>query len=116
MTTEQTIIPKANDMRGALARGVNQATDGAHERINSMSAAAQPTLDRMASGAHDAVDRVAGAATQAAQTLDATSEKLKTANQRLAKNAGGVLRDHPVASLGVAVAAGFVLSRLFASR
>lgn len=106
----------ANDIGNTLARGVDQVTVGAHDTINSVSAAARPAVDRMTSGAHDVVDRVAGVATQAAQTLGVTGKKLKDAEQRVAKGARGYLREHPVASLGIALATGYVLSRLLSSR
>ena len=116
MEIKTTNAANANDMSATLARGVDQVTIGAHDTINSVSAAARPAVDRMTSGAHDVVDRVAGVATQAAQTLSVTGKKLKGAEQKVAAGARGYLREHPVASLGVALAAGVVLSRLFSTR
>jgi ElaB/YqjD/DUF883 family membrane-anchored ribosome-binding protein len=71
------------------------------------------TIDKVASTAHEAVDRLAGATGQAAATLGEKGQQLKNAEQRLMENARGYTRDNPMVSLGIAVAAGFVLSRLF---
>lgn len=116
MEIKATAAANANDLSTTFARGVDHVTIGAHDTIDSVSAAARPAVDRMTSGAHDVVDRVAGAATQAAATLSVTGKKLKGAERQLADGARGYLREHPVASLGVALAAGYVLSRLLSSR
>ena len=80
-------LPKADDVRDAIARGVDQVTDATQ----------------------DVVDRVA---TQASETLEVTGKKLKRAEKKLAKNARDYVRKHPVGSLGAAFAAGCVISRL----
>ena len=104
------------DSSGTVARTVDQATTGAHNAIDKASDAARPAVDRLASGAHQAVDKIAGAAAQAAETLDLKSEQLINAQTRLTENCREYVRDNPVISLGIAVAAGFLLSRLLSSR
>jgi ElaB/YqjD/DUF883 family membrane-anchored ribosome-binding protein len=89
---------------------------GAHDTITSVSDSARPAVDRMESSAHDVVDRVAGVATQTAETLGIKGEQLKSAQRRLMESARDYVREHPVASLGMAVATGYVLSRLLSSR
>ncbi|TPQ26225.1 DUF883 family protein [Methylomonas sp. HW2-6] len=74
------------------------------------------TIDKASNYVHEAVDKIASASHQAADTLDQKSEQFKTAEQRLVKNCQGYIRDNPVTSLGIAVAAGFLLSRLLSSR
>ena len=101
---------------GTATRTVDQATTGAHKAIDKASDAARPAVDRLASGAHQAVDKIAGAAAQAAETFDVKSEQLKDAQARLTENCSAYVRDHPMTSLGIALAAGFVLSRLLSSR
>ncbi len=104
------------DPTGTVARKVDQATSGAHNAIDKASDAARPAVDRLASGAHQAVDKIAGAATQAAETLDLKSEQIMDAQTRLTETCRDYVRDNPVTSLGIAVAAGFLLSRLLSSR
>jgi len=104
------------DPTGTMARGVDQATAGAHNVINKASEAVRPAVDRLASGAHQAVDKMGGAASQAAETIDLKGEQLMDAQTRLTENCREYVRDHPIASLGIAVAAGFLVSRLLSSR
>ena len=116
MEPKVTVAGPEGDTRSSLVRGVDQATAGAHDKINSVSDAARPAVERMATSAHEAVDKVAGVATQAAETLGVKGEQIKTAQDKLIESAREYMREHPVATLGVAVAAGFVLSRLLSSR
>jgi ElaB/YqjD/DUF883 family membrane-anchored ribosome-binding protein len=69
-------------------------------------------VDRVAAGAHRAADKIADAAGEAAETLGAKGEQFKNAQMRALQQCRGYVRDNPVTSLGVAMAAGFVLSRL----
>jgi ElaB/YqjD/DUF883 family membrane-anchored ribosome-binding protein len=106
------ITPSPNDGSRTLARTVDQASTGAHDVIDKVSDAARPAVDRIASGAHRAVDKIANAAGQAAETLSVKGEQLKNAKVRVMEQGRGYVRDHPVTSLGIAIAAGFLLSRL----
>jgi ElaB/YqjD/DUF883 family membrane-anchored ribosome-binding protein len=99
-----------------MARGIEQAGTGAHKAIDKVSDAARPAVDRMASGAHQAVDKVAAVAHQAADTLETKGGEIKEAQTRLVSECSGYVRANPIASIGIAVAAGFLLSRLLASR
>jgi ElaB/YqjD/DUF883 family membrane-anchored ribosome-binding protein len=105
-----------NDVGSVLTRGVDQAVATARDKIDSLSDAAKPTVDRITSGAHDVADQVSSAATQAAKQLRVSSKKLQKMEKRLAKDARGYVRQHPLASLGIALAAGYVVSRVLSSR
>lgn len=74
------------------------------------------TIDRVKSGAHEAVDRAADAATQAADVIGQKGEQLKNAEQQFVEDCRGYIHENPVASLGIAVGAGFLLSRLMSGR
>ena len=95
---------------------IDKASSGAHASIDKMSKAARPVVDQLASGAHQAVDKIAGAATTAAESLEAKREQLMEVQKRLAEEFRGYVRQYPLASLGVAISAGFLISRLFKSR
>ena len=99
-----------------LARTVDHASTGAHDAIDKVSDAARPAVDRIALGAHKAVDRIAGTAAQAAETVGVKSEQLRNAQVRAMEQCRGYVRNNPVTALGIAVAAGFLLSRLWSSR
>lgn len=62
--------------------------------------------------AHEAIDKIAGAAYHAAEALNEKGEQLIDAEQQLIHNARDYIDKNPVTSLGMAVVAGFVLSRL----
>ena len=110
------VTPSYNDGSGTLARTVDQASTGAHDVIDKVSGAARPAVDRFASGAHQAVDKIASAASQAAETLGMKGAQLKNAQVRAMEQCRGYVRENPVTALGIAIAAGYLLSRLWRSR
>lgn len=91
-----------------LTRTVDQANIGAHDVIDKVSDAVRPAVERVASSAHRAVDKLASAA----GTLGAKGEQLKNAPARALDQCRGYVSDNPVMSVGIAIAAGFVLSQL----
>ena len=74
------------------------------------------TIDKASKSAHEAVDKIASAGNQAAETLGEKGERLKNTEQQLMENCRGYVRDNPITSLGIAAAAGFLLSRLLSGR
>ncbi|MGZ8175400.1 MULTISPECIES: DUF883 domain-containing protein [Methylobacter] len=70
------------------------------------------TIDNASHSAHEAVDQIANAANQAAEAIGEKEAQLKNAEQQLMANCRGYVRDNPVTSLGIAIAGGFLLSRL----
>ena len=109
-------ISDTGDTSGTVARSVDNATSGVHKAIDKASDAARPAIDNIAAGAHQAVDRLAGAATQAADTLDVRGGQLKDAQSRFAENCRLQVREKPITSIGIAVAAGFLLNWLLRRR
>jgi ElaB/YqjD/DUF883 family membrane-anchored ribosome-binding protein len=65
---------------------------------------------------HDTGDKIASVTSHAAEALGEKGEKLKNAEQQLADSCHSYIRDNPITSLGIAVAAGFVLSRVLSGR
>ena len=106
------VTSSPNDGSRTLARTVDQASMGAHDAIDRVSDVTRPVVDRIASGAHQAVDKIVSSAGHAAETLGVKGEQLKNAQVRAMEQWRGYVRDHPVASVGMAVTAGFLLSRL----
>ncbi len=74
------------------------------------------TINKASNYAHEAVDKVARASTHAAEAFDEKSEQLKKTEKRLIKDYINYTRDNPIKSLGIAVAAGFLLSRVLSGR
>src|SRR5512145_2492729 len=109
VSTKETAMEAAGKVTQSLGDGsrtllptVDQAST--HDVIDIVSDAARPVVDRIASGAHQAVDKIAGVVDRAAETLGAKGEQLKNARVRAMAQCRGYVRDHPVKSLGIAMA------------
>lgn len=74
------------------------------------------TIDKAANSAHEAVDRIANVTTQAVEAIGEKGEQLKNSEQQLVENCRRYVHDNPITSLGIAAAAGFLLSRLMSRR
>lgn len=109
-------IGKLTASGGKQAFSLEQATSSGHQVIDRLSDAARPAVSRAASGAHRLVDRLAGTGSRVAQQLQATGTRLKDAEQRLVGASSGYVREHPLRSVGIALAAGLLVSRLVISR
>ena len=93
----------------------SNSVNGAHNTINKAADAVRPAVDRIANGAHQAVDRMADVASHAAETLNVRSAQIREAQEKVAGQARSYVSAHPLATVGIALAAGFLLSRLFSS-
>ena len=82
-----------------------------------------PAIERMARGAHSAVDRVAGTASSAVERMrsgvqgayGSVSERMQdlSANREVwVDGARERVREHPLATVGAALALGFLLARI----
>ena len=74
------------------------------------------TIEKASKSAHEAVDKIASTANQASEALGEKGNQLKNAEQQLMESCRGYVRDNPITSLGIAAAAGFLLSRLLSGR
>ena len=74
------------------------------------------TIDKASRSTHEAYDKIANATSNAAEALGEKGEQLQKAEQQLMKNCRGYISDNPITSVGIAVAAGFLLSRLLSRR
>ncbi|MCC5887485.1 MAG: hypothetical protein JJT88_13715 [Gammaproteobacteria bacterium] len=74
--------------------------------------AARPTVDHIVKGAHSAVDAVGNMAAHTAEALDLKGEQFSETKAEFISATQKYLRENPVASIGIAVAAGFLLSRI----
>ncbi|MET0217921.1 MAG: hypothetical protein ABW205_08350 [Burkholderiales bacterium] len=105
-----------SDAMRAAENVIGQAGGSAHGAIDRVSDAARPGVERLASGAHHAVDKIAGYAGQAVDTLNSKSGQLTDTGARLVDAGRDYVRANPMMSVGIGIAAGYVLSRLFTSR
>lgn len=99
-----------NETTQAVERTVDHASTRAHQVIDKASAATRPAVDDITSGAHHAVDSLAGSAVHAAESLEVKGDELQALQGRLSESCRIQLREHPIATLGMAVAAGYMLN------
>jgi ElaB/YqjD/DUF883 family membrane-anchored ribosome-binding protein len=76
----------------------------------------QQTVDRLSQSAHDAVDRAASAASAYAERFGEKGEELMQMPQDWLDTARDYVRENPLQAVGMAVAAGYLLSILMRSR
>lgn len=118
-TKEYTSSPSTSDHFSKGEGPINEAALGAHQAIDKTAAAvddaarrAIPALDRAASYAHQVVDKAANAATPAVQWLNEQAKVLTTNQKEIVSRTRDYVVANPWQSLGMALAAGFVISRL----
>jgi ElaB/YqjD/DUF883 family membrane-anchored ribosome-binding protein len=73
-------------------------------------------LSNLTSSAQETIDRVKSAASQAASRLSERSDELWELQGRATETARTYMREHPLATIGIAVAVGVILSRLLSRR
>ena len=109
-------VSPAKSASGVVTRAVDDAGARAHGAIDKMAAAAVPAVNRMSGGAHQAVDGATQFASGAAESIADRADRVQAAQSRVADECRGYVRANPLAAVGMAVAAGYVLGRLLSSR
>ena len=98
---------------GNGATTLNKASAALHSAIDEAARKAKPAIDKYATLAHGATDKLSTAGTQTADWVSAKSETLSASHKQLVDDTCKYVSANPLKSLGIAVAAGFVLSRIF---
>ena len=108
--------PSSND--GVLSK----TTAGAHAAVNSVADAAddaarkaKPAIDQVAAVAHQVVEKAAASAAPAADWLGEQGESLNATQKKLVTATSSYIAANPLMSVGVAVLAGFLISRMIRS-
>jgi len=73
-------------------------------------------LETLSKTAHDTVDRAAEAASQVAERWGEKAEELMALQENWVEGAREYVKEHPFAALGIALAAGYLLSALTRGR
>lgn len=104
---------------GNSERSLHTASSTAHGAVNAVAGAAEeaarkakPAIDRMAKMAHQAVDSAASAAAPTASWLGEQGQSLMATRKQLVDDTCKYVAANPLKSVGIAVVAGFVLSRI----
>lgn len=85
-------------------------------KTNTNNQATHPRVDAMAAGAHEAVDWAANATNNATDSLSDTGHDMKAMEERWLAKVRGYVQENPTTSLGIALAGGYILSRILRSR
>ena len=93
---------------GTVSAGSNGA-DGALDKVSSK---AHTAVDRVTTMAHDAVDKAAGAAAPTADWLAEQGKSLRATQTKLVGDTCEYISGNPLKAVGVALVAGFLLSRI----
>jgi len=117
-TTARGNTPSISGMSNNTEGTLTKASSSAHAAVNSIAGAAdeaarkaKPAIDRVAAMAHQAVDKAAGAAAPTADWLTEQGESLNTTQKKLVADTCGYVSANPLKAVGIAVVAGFLLSR-----
>jgi ElaB/YqjD/DUF883 family membrane-anchored ribosome-binding protein len=118
-TTVRGNAPLNSGMSDGAEGAVNRASSSAHAAVNSIAGAAdeaarkvKPAIDRVAALAHQAVDKAAVAAAPKADWLIERGESLKATQEKLVADASSYVSANPLKAVAIALAAGFLLSRI----
>ena len=103
---------------GAIDTTMNKAAASMHGAVDKVAGAASdavrtvnPAIDRVAQSAHQVVDSVAHAAGPATAWMREQGNDLKAAQQKATAGTAHAISAHPWKALGIALAAGFFISR-----
>ena len=118
-TTTRGNTPSNSGSSNKPGGGLGKATSSAHAAVSSIAGAAdeaarkaRPAIDRVAAMAHQAVDTAADAAAPTADWVTEQGASLNAAQKKLMADTCRYVSAHPLKSVGIAVVAGFLLSRL----
>ena len=98
---------------------LNKAASTAHSAVDSVANAAddaarkvKPKIEKVAAMAHQAVDKAADAAGEKAEWLAERGTSLSASQKKLVADTCSYVSENPLKSVGIAVLAGFLLSRI----
>ena len=91
------------------------AAEEARRKAQAGASAAHDTVERVAERAHDVVDRAKERASVAAEKLADRGEQMGEMSEEWIASARSYMQQHPVATITMAVAAGFLLSKILSS-
>jgi ElaB/YqjD/DUF883 family membrane-anchored ribosome-binding protein len=116
MATLQTSESVPTQVNKMADQKIDQASSSMHGAVDKLSEAAKPAADRVAAGAQTAMEALAKAVSKASEAMGASAEQLSDLQERAVGSARTLIRAKPLTVIGIAVAAGFLLSRLMSSR
>lgn len=118
-TTARNNFPSNFGTSSNTESALNKASSSAHAAVDTIAgkvddaaSKAKPTIERVAAKAHQAVDKAVVTAGPAADWLVAQGESLNAAQKKLVENSSTYVSAHPLKAVGMALAVGFLISRI----
>jgi ElaB/YqjD/DUF883 family membrane-anchored ribosome-binding protein len=105
---DQTAAP----VSAALNKAAQDARDIVDKAAGLADSAARKAIPAAAQFAHKTVDQVAAGAAPAAAWLNEHADDLNITQERLVEDARQYIRKNPLTSVGIALAVGFLISRI----
>ena len=99
-----------------IGQTLDKTATTAHSTIDKALDAAAPLADRIATSAHASVDKVSSALSGVTGNMDEKAKQLTDAAAKFADTGREYVRTSPATSVAAALAAGFVLAKLFGGR
>ncbi len=90
----------------------SEAAAAAEDAVNRVAQGAHAMVDRVAEKAGPAVERLRSGVSTAAESLQSGAQDLSEIQDRWVASCRECVREHPLVSIGVAIAAGMIVSRL----
>jgi ElaB/YqjD/DUF883 family membrane-anchored ribosome-binding protein len=103
-------------MEQSSMEGSSPGASSAADHARDIAQRAQSTVTRLKDSAQSTASRLGDAASTAADRLSAKSEELMALQARMTDTARIYIREHPFATIAIAIAIGMILSRLTSRR
>ena len=103
-------------MQNTGMQGSTPSSTGTGRYAESVAERGSEGLSRLSDSAHQTLERVSGAASHAASRLSERGHELWEMRGEALDTARSYVRQHPVATIGIAIAVGLLISRLTSRR
>ena len=114
--SQNTPFPTSESMAGGGSGGSSTEGGRSDEIMERVVQGAHKAVDRVAEKAAPAVERLKQRVDGAAETVHSQTERMNAMQEEWIEASRACVRNHPLTSIGVAVLAGMVLSRMMSSR
>ena len=103
-------------MQNTSMQGSTPSAASTGRRAENLAGKATESLGRLSESAQQTMDRVTDAASQAASRLSEKGQELWEMRGEAVDTARSYVRQHPIATIGIAIAIGLLISRLTTRR
>jgi ElaB/YqjD/DUF883 family membrane-anchored ribosome-binding protein len=107
--------PSDDGVLTKTAAGGHAAVNAIADTANTATRKVKPAIDQVAAIAHQVVDKAAASAAPAVDWIGEQGESLNATQKKLVTDTSAYIAANPLMSVGVAVLAGFLISRMVRS-